>query len=268
MRQFSDAVREIRGTLAGIIIFFIILDTTIVFLIVYLVLSILDLYPWSAIIPALFYLGLSIYRETQLNKIRIVEKYYPDLNEKLRTAADHASIQNNEVVDELHKEVIDELKKVSAASFFNRKETFTKIASVVLICFVIIFTTALNLNLGPYKDKLFDSVQDTLSSDQESGPDEGDPEGIALGGTGKNQDIYGQRSVALLGEDEIEMQIRPSSYEFIIRDSGELEDEEQFDNMIPPDVTAVESRNYREDIPDEKDKQQLIKDYFKKLAEG
>ena len=266
MRQFIDVVREIRGTLATIIIFFILLDSIIVFLIVFLVLSILDLYPLTAIIPAVFYMIMSFYRETKLNKIRIVEKYYPELNEKLRTAADYASV-DNEVVNELHRDVIDELKKVSASSFFNRKETITKIASVVLICFVIIFITTLNLNLGAYKTKLFDKIKDKMS-ELEGGSDSNGVLGVPLGGTGGNQDIYGQRSIAFLGEDEIEVQLKPSSYEFIIRDSGEVEEQEEFMSDLPPDITAVESRNYRESIPDEKDKQQLIKNYFKKLAEG
>ncbi len=266
MKRFADVVREIRGTLASIIIFFIILDSTIVFLIVYLLLSILDLYPVSALIPALFYAGMSFYRETKLNKIRIVEKYYPELNEKLRTAADHATAEN-EVVDELHREVMAEVRNVSASSFFNRKETITKIASVVLLCFVIIFITSLNFNLGDYKGRLFDSIRDSLS-DAGGGGEDTDLQGESLAGTGDNSDIYGQKSVAVLGDEDIEMQMRPSSYEFIIRESGELEEAEEFNSQLPPDITAVEARNYKEDIPEEKDKQQLIKNYFKKLAEG
>ncbi|MCX6707342.1 MAG: hypothetical protein NT001_04350, partial [Candidatus Woesearchaeota archaeon] len=158
MKQFVDVVREIRGTLASIIIFFIILDSAIVFLIAYLILAIIDLYPLSAMIPAVFYMAFSFYRETRLNKIRIVEKYYPELNEKLRTAADYANV-DNEIVNELHKEVIMELNKVTASSFFNRKETITKIASIILICFVIIFITTMNLNLGAYKVKLLDRIK-------------------------------------------------------------------------------------------------------------
>ncbi|MCX8147573.1 MAG: hypothetical protein N3D84_03840, partial [Candidatus Woesearchaeota archaeon] len=70
MKQFIDVVREIRGTLATIILFFVILNTVIVFLVVYLILAILDLYPMSALIPAGLYFLYSFYRETKLDKIR------------------------------------------------------------------------------------------------------------------------------------------------------------------------------------------------------
>ena len=266
MKQFVDVVREIRGTLASIIIFFIILDSAIVFLITYLILAIIDLYPLSAIIPAVFYMGFSFYRETKLNKIRIVEKYYPELNEKLRTAADYANV-DNEVVNELHKEVIMELHKVTASSFFNRKETITKIASIILICFVIIFITTMNLNLGAYKVKLLDRIKSGLAG-LEGGSQDSNEAGDALGGLYSNNDIYGKRSVAMLGNEQIEVQIKPSSYEFIIRESDTESEEDEFTSQIPADLTAIESKNYRENIPAEKDKQQLIKNYFRKLAEG
>lgn len=267
MKQFVDVVREIRGTLASIIIFFIILDSAIVFLIAYLVLAIIDLYPFTAIIPALFYMGFSFYRETKLNKIRIVEKYYPELNEKLRTAADYANV-DNEVVNELHKDVMMELHKVAASSFFNRKETLTKIASIVLICFVIIFITTMNLNLGKYKVKLLDRIKSGLAELEGGGDKDTSDMGIALGGSAQNNDIYGKKSVAMLGNEQVEVQVKPSSYEFIIRESDTESEEEEFKSQIPADMTALESKNYRENIPDEKDKQQIIKNYFRKLAEG
>lgn len=265
MKQFILVVREIKSVLAGITLFFIFLDAVIIFLVVYLILTLLDLYPLSAAVPALFYFIYSSYEETKLNKIRIVEKFYPQLNEKLRTAVDYAKVEN-EIVDELHREVISEMREVAASSFFNRKETFEKIGVIIVLCFVIVGVTLLGVNFGAFKGKL----KDVFGSLGEGG-DGGDYNGqIAqtVGGGAVNKDIFGLRSIAKLGDKEMEVQLKTSSYEFIVREAGEVADEEEFQSQFPDEVISVESKNYNEVIPGEKDKQDIIKSYFKKLGES
>lgn len=265
MKQFIQVVREIKSTLAGITFFFIFMDSVIVFLITYLILIILDMYPMAALIPAAFYFIYSAYEETRINKVRIVEKFYPQLNIKLRTAVDYANVEN-EIVDDLHREVIAEMKDVAASSFFNRRETLEKIAVIVVLCFIIVAITFLGISFKAFSGKLRN-----IMGELGSGGDEGDKEGqIAqtIGGTAATTNIYGEKSIAKLGDKEIEVELKTSSYEFIIREAGEVQEEEQFETFPPSDVTAVESKNYNEVIPGEKDKQELIKTYFRKLSEG
>lgn len=264
MKQFANVVKEIKSVLAGITLFFILMDSLIVFLAVYLILTVIDLYPAAALIPAFFYFAYSLYQETRMNKIRIVEKFYPKLNEKLRTAADYVNVEN-EVVDDLHREVIAEMKDVAAASFFNRKETFEKVAIIVALCFVVIGITFFGINFAAFQGKLKGLLGDLGGGDGEADDQEGE---IAqtIGGGAAYKDIYGEKTLAKLGDKEIEVQMRTSSYEFTIREAGELGETEEFREQFPTDVTSVESRNYNEVIPGEKDKQELIKRYFAKLT--
>lgn len=264
MKQFINVVKEIKSVLAGITIFFIFLDAAIVFLVVYLIMALIDLYPTMAIIPALFYFFYLMYEETKINKIRIIEKFYPRLNEKLRTAVDYVNVEN-EIVDDLHREVVAEMREVAASSFFNRKETFEKTAIIVVLCFIIVAVTFFGINFASFKGKLMNFVGEL----GEGGTDSGDLDGqIAqtVGGSAAYKNIYGDKSIAKLGDKEIEIQMKTSSYEFVVRESGEVGEEEEFQSQFPEDVTGVESKNYNEVIPGEKDKQEIIKNYFRKLS--
>ncbi|MFO8016133.1 MAG: hypothetical protein R6U32_03445 [Candidatus Woesearchaeota archaeon] len=266
MKQFINVVKEVKSTLAGITIFFILLDSVIIFLVVYLLLSLFELYPTASLIPALFYFIYSLYQETKLNKIRVVEKFYPELNEKLRTAVDYAGVKND-IVDNLHQDVISGMRKVAASSFFNRKETFQKVAVIVALCFVIIGVTFLGISFAAFKGKLADVAEGLGDGGGDAGDETGDIS-ETTGGGAAFKDIYGEKSVANLGDKEVEMEMKTSSYEFIVRESGEIEDEEEFQEQFPEDITSVESKNYDENIPDERDQQELIKNYFKRLATG
>jgi len=57
MKQFGSVVKEINRTLTEMIFFENIVNTTLVFLAFYLLLSIIDFPPLLALVPALAYLG-------------------------------------------------------------------------------------------------------------------------------------------------------------------------------------------------------------------
>jgi len=269
MKQFQNVVMEIKRTLFGMTMFFIFLDSVIIFLILYLILALFGYPTWYSFLPAAAYFAYQIYKEQRTNQMMIVERYYPSLNEKLRTAADYSNVEN-EIVDELHRQVIDGLRGVAASSFFNRRETFIKVTAIVLICFTIIGLTILNINFIGVRDKLSDAVGSILGGGEEvpAGTERGDVLEQTRAGGAAFSDIYGKKSVAKLGGKEVEVELRPSAYEFVIRESNEEEQPEEFSEQFPTDVTGVESKNYVEKIPIEKDKQEIIKKYFKKLTEG
>ena len=61
MKQFSEVVKEIDRTLNEFILFENIVNTTLVFLVFYLILSVFDIRPLYALLPALLYLGFYTY---------------------------------------------------------------------------------------------------------------------------------------------------------------------------------------------------------------
>src|SRR3989338_9864737 len=89
MKIFINAIREINKTLNFLIIFETTLNTAVFFLVVYLLLSLINLYPLLALIPALVYFAARMYTHSKADKRIIVENKYGPLREKLRTAAEH-----------------------------------------------------------------------------------------------------------------------------------------------------------------------------------
>ena len=94
MKQFQDVVKEVNRTLNELILFDNIVNTTIVFLVFYLVLTLIDFSPLLALIPALAYLVFYSYISLKSSKPHIVESMYAPLREYLRTAADNVGMEN------------------------------------------------------------------------------------------------------------------------------------------------------------------------------
>lgn len=278
MKSFKWVVREIRWTIAQVLILPSLLKGIVFFLALYLALTILDLYAMWAIIPTLFYTAIIIGREVGTNKLRLVEKYYPSLREKLRTAADYAG-QDDVLVNELHKEVIEDVKKVAASTFFSSSDMFYKILSCILLSFLIVGVTHFNITASVYTSNV-EGVLAKFANKvliREGDPNVlrfndsvlgGEPiggEGTGEGGAGErvNRNIFGDEHLATLGEEELEVEIKPTTLELRV---GEVKDPEDrdFEEVFPGDIYLEQSRTFEENIP--KEQQEIVKAYFKRIS--
>ncbi|MBI2653793.1 hypothetical protein HYX02_03185 [Candidatus Woesearchaeota archaeon] len=254
MKQFANVIREINRTLNEMILFENIVNTTIVFLVFYLILSIFDLRPLFALIPALLYLGFYSYISFKSYKPGIIESKYSPLREKLRTAADNVNLENP-IVEELEYEVTSEMKNVGLSLFINPKTLSYKIFTVMLLSFLIIFATTLNLKLIEFAKK---KVPDIFEG----------PKGVGNFVATKlntSDDIYGKQDVAKLGDKELNIRIKPVDFRVNVREQGDVQ-QQKFEVTFPKELTVKETAAYEENIPQEQ--QELVKNYFKKLAEG
>jgi|SRR3989338_7418705 len=256
MKPFSSVVREINRTLNELIFFENIVNTTLVFLFFYLILSIFDLSIIYALIPSLLYLIVYSYKRFSSSKPLIVESKYHPLREKLRTAADNAEM-DNPIAEELKYEVTSEMKNVGLSMFINPRILSYKIFAVLTISFLIIFSATLNIKLLDFAKQKVPDIFDTRG----------------LKGVGNfvatklstEQDIYGKEDVAKLGDKELNIRIRPVDFKINVKEEGEAK-KQKFDTVFPQDMTVRETTAYEENIPQEQ--QELVKNYFKKLAEG
>ncbi len=256
MKQFPSVIKEINRTLNELILFENIVNTTLVFLIFYFTFSVLDFKPLYALIPASVYLGYYSYRSFKSYKPGIVESKYAPLREKLRTAADNVGL-SNPIVDELEYEVTNEMKNVGLSMFINPKVLSYKILAVMLLSFMIIFATTLNLKLLEFAKQKVPDIFDTRG----------------LKGVGNfvatklntTDDIYGKEDVAKLGDKELNIRIKPVDFKVNVKEEGESQ-RQKFDTVFPQDAVVKETVAYEENIPQEQ--QELVKNYFKKLAEG
>ena len=256
MKDFKKAIKEINNTLNFLIVFESILNTTIFFLVVYFLLSLVNLFPILAIIPALIYFVIRLIKDSKLDKRKIVESKYAPLNEKLRTAADNMKAENP-VVDELEEEVIQDLKQVGLSSFINTKNMTYKIFFVILMSFAIVAATTTELYIVDL-NKFLSDLPEYIDSVNPRKSDN-----ILLGDINESEDIYGKSKLAILGNEEIEIRIKPANFEVNVRAEGDFE-QRQFDEIFPKEVNVDQSSSFEEKIPEEE--QELVKNYFNKIA--
>ena len=87
----------------------------------------------------------------------------------------------------------------------------------------------------------------------------------ACGEIKESDDIYGESKLAVLGNEEIDIRIRTVNYEVSVRQEGDLE-QKQFDEIFPSEVNVEGTSAFEENIAEEQ--QELVKNYFNKLAGG
>ncbi len=255
MKHFGGVVKEINRTLNEIILFENIVNTTLLFLVTYLLLSLLDISHFYAFIPAAIYLIVFTYIRFKRSKTLIVESKHEPLREKLRTAADNLHI-SNPITDELEYEVTREMKNVGLSMFINPRTLSYKIFAVMLLSFLIIFTSTLDLKLLEFAKR---NVPDIF---------EKGPKGVGnFGATYLNtsEDIYGDKDVARLGDNELNIRIKPVDFKVNVKEEGEAT-RQKFESTFPQEIGVKEATAYEENIPQEQ--QELVRNYFKKLAEG
>jgi len=256
MKQFSSVVQEINRTLNELIFFENVVNTTLVFLVFYLVLSVVDFHPLYALVPALAYLAFYSYRSFGSNKHLIVEGKHAPLREKLRTAADNVGVEN-QIVEELSYEVTSEMKNVGLSMFINPKTLSYKIFAVMVLAFLIIFVATFNLKLLEFARQKIPDIFETKN----------------LKGVGNfvaaklntTSDIFGKGNVAKLGDNELNIRLKPVDFKVNVREEGESA-QQKFETTFTQEMAVKEAVSYKENIPE--DQLELVKNYFNKLAQS
>jgi len=261
MKQFISVIKEVNFIFHNLEIFMNLLNSIIVFLAVYLVLSILNFYKVAAYFVAIIFFIVTTYIRFREKYLIKVEKNFPFLYEKLRTAADYANV-DNPIVDELQQEVMRDMKKVEVAAFLKTSAVSYRVLTSLILSFLIIMVAVYDikwdLNLA------FKKSPDYKYG--EGGKNPGDEEGdVRSAGEGTSDNIFGDETVAKLGEKDLKIALKTQSYEISLRDFKKPEKRE-FADLFPKEISAQSSGSYEESIPQEQ--QELVKNYFKKLAQS
>lgn len=269
MKGFRKVVNEIRRTVIEVLIIPSLLDGIVIFLLLYLLLALFEFYPLLAAVPAAAYTLFIIWKESGINTLKLVEKHYPRLHEKLRTAADYADV-DDVMVNELHTEVLQDIRDVASATFLSRRKMLTKIACCIVISFLILSITQFDISAAKYRARLQDKIDELARQiTLQDNPNQlrfNDSSAVGSGvGAGVNRDIFGEKHLATLGDEELQVELKPSTLEFKV---GKVKDAEkkEFEEAFPSEVFLTGSGSYEENIP--KDQQELVKSYFKKVSEG
>ncbi len=259
---FEKLANEVNFGFKNIIIFFTLLRAIIVFLISFLIVITIGLSWIVALIPTIIYLVTLYKKNNSINKFKEIEMRYPELNERLRTAVDNLD-ESNMFVYDLHLDVAKLIKEVRMSEFFNKERAKKDIFVIAFLSIIIILIAPLNIHLfdlsldSGVEQWNLPSILNKIYKDV-IGYGEGE------GGIGENEDIYGKKSIAMLGNKEIEIQISSSNSEIDIRNIKDVQPA-TFEAAYPQEITAVGAQSFQEQIP--RDQQELVKNYYKNIAE-
>ena len=259
-KKIKHAIRELKDSLAYFGLFSSLFDSLILFALVILVLYLLNL-PWVlaflAVIPYLF-----IHTKSNIRKLNLkfVEAKVPELEEALRTCADTKDIEDNEVVAQLHEEVIDKMKKIKTSYFLSLSKLSRQIIFLAILSFLIIVVSAYHVRFIDVPQTI-DDLKNLGSSKHESYMI--DESLLGYEEMDEDADIFGNKSVAELGSKELTLEINPLLSDVDISKIDDPRDVE-FYEVIPTEIDAVTDASYEESIP--KHYQRIVKTYFKEIS--
>ncbi|MBU4492852.1 MAG: hypothetical protein KKA61_00615 [Nanoarchaeota archaeon] len=262
MKKFNKVLKEINFTFSNIILFNGFLNAFLIFLVLYIPLSLFNFYQIYSLVPAVLYFIIFSYKGIRKKHLRDVEKKYHLLNERLRTAADNIKIENP-VVDELKSDIIRDMKHVEVTSFFNQKKVSYKILLSIILCFLIVFSAQFDISFN-FKN-IADNAVDFIYGIGGNNTDGGKQGLERIAGSGESENVFGDAYIAQMGDEMLDMFIKQAGYEINLDDVKEPERRE-FEEIFPDEVFIATADVYEEKIQEEQ--QELVKTYFLKLAKG
>lgn len=165
MDDFKKALREIYTVRAVAQLFMVLIEGIFVFLVIYLFLSLINLYRECTIIPVLLFIVYRAWKVITRKDLREVEREHPELAERLRTAADTLSHENF-IVMKLRLSIIKTLRSMKISSFFNFKELMKKLGYITLLSFIIIMVGVYNIQImdmeGIIEYGIFNTLKERL----------------------------------------------------------------------------------------------------------
>ncbi len=237
----------------------------IIFLVSLLVIATLGLAWWFALFPALLCFIILHHLDSGKNPYKVIESKYPELADKLSAGKDTLDEEHNVFAADLHQELRRELKNVTITSFIDAERLRKDFLFLTLLALTIVIIAPFNpvlfsLNFDPSDiAALFGDSElfDGLIRDKGSGG--GDGSGGAV-----NEDIFGDKKIAILGDQDLNVRLALGEDSF---DFSNLKKPQKFEfkAVYPDEIGATGSSSFEENIP--KEQQEIVKNYYKKLAE-
>lgn len=239
-----------------------ILDTLIVFVVIFLFSTIFNFSAYYALIPAAVYffirIGITFYKSKYID----VEEKVPELKEQLRTVADNI-YRTNPIIDSLKEDVVKNIGRVRTSSFIDTNTITIRILVLTLFSIVVVVLSFLNVNFdarlgfgflgGPDIQKARfsgDEVIDLNLSYME----------------GNLTDILGQGSIARLGNKELQLLINPLASDADVGNFKKVKEQDFNPPSFPKEIYTSYDVAYSEKIA--KENQNVVKKYFEKITEG
>lgn len=235
------------------------LRTVIVFFVFDIFASLIDLwYVFSVIFAAMYFITRLIKQMNKIN-VKIFEKNNPEMREMLTTAADNVN-KDNIVVEHLFKDVIHKVRNLSSGSLIIPQ-------AVLMMILIIPVLAVVDYELNPLRiDALSqDSIMDGFQkiSYIKGFFNKTDVRGDIIEDDFLDEDIYGDRKIAQLGNQEINIKMNLGFETDLTRPKDEDTDQILFkDYPDEGDVEIVYDTNVLQEHIEESD---LARKYNEKI---
>lgn len=219
-------------------------DSIIFFLIALNLTNLLTLPYYVALtLSILFLIGDVIYR-MRITTLRKIEEKNPNVQDILRTAKDHYN-SDNFMVKAMFEDLIARMKSVSAGSILNMRNTVVKVLIMCALSFSVIVLSAYNIHVP---ESVFDP-----SSYKEwfARPSAEQREFYGIEFNESDEDIYGNASLAILGNEEIELAVNPDINKIDFDNVKDPEEKVFERGTFPDEVAAVSDSASEEKLPKE-----------------
>ena len=143
MYKFIYRVIEIKKILDHLWLIETVLDTAIIVLACFLLVSYMRISPYWIIIPIFLNIIISFGKKSRKNTVVLIEEKYPQLNERLRTIYDNKE-NKNVVLENLAESVLTDIEKIKYSSFFETKKLGIRIAIILLLVTFLVSSSFIN----------------------------------------------------------------------------------------------------------------------------
>lgn len=258
-KPIISALKEVRSAVTQIALFTCLLDALVVFLIAALVLILITVPWWYALIVAFVYGFIHTYRNVRKSKnLAHVEEKVPELQEQLITVADTVD-KENPIVESLQQDVLRGMRAIKTSYFLSFGRLSRELITLAVVSILIITVSAHNIRFLDFAETLRDLGE---LGKGPAGPYELGNESLEFI-ENMSEDIYGNKSIEELGNDELQLQLTPVMSDIDIGKTRPPESQE-FTSTLPKEIKATTDVSFQESIP--KGYQRIVKSYFREIA--
>lgn len=262
MDIIKQALRQVKHILFFVSFFNSFINSLILLLLFTLLFFFFKL-PWIyALIPFLIFLTFNTIRGMKKVGYYDVEKKVPDLEWRLRTSADNVD-RDDELAVDLHHDVLERLQQVSAAKIMNKKQTVSKIAALLGLCFLVVFFSLNSIHF----DNILPALQDGISPVTGFFTKAANLTEISFFGEETTEDLYGEEEQIKYGSKEELIELNQMLGLVDVKNYNREKEGKTFKGTSTGEGNreALGSETSKEKINDE-DKQ-IVNNYFRSISE-
>ncbi|MBI4146625.1 hypothetical protein HY489_04790 [Candidatus Woesearchaeota archaeon] len=259
VKPIALALREAKTAVLQVALFHSAIDALVMFLLLLLGSLVFSIPKGYAVLAALVYTIVHTWGNLKDVNFKAIEDKTPGLQEQLITVADNVKAQN-EIVDALNLEVLQKMKEIRTSSFLNFPKLTREIAVMAVVSFVIIGSSALNVQFLDLGD-IVKQVRDFKPLE----PYDVNTELLEFEESTNLSEILGDEDIAELGKQQLDLQLNPLMSDVEIGMVRPPE-EREFKEVAPPEIKAAADQSFEDQIP--KQYQRIVRTYFKEITKS